>query len=127
MDFGTVIWLALIVLLIAAEWKIFTKAGQPGWACIIPIYGTLVMLRIIGKPWWWLLLMLIPLVNIVFAIWAVNLLSLSFGKKRGIYNRVASFILYIYSYLRIWQCGLSRSCRVAKTTSRRIAVNACIV
>jgi len=75
--------LAIAIFLIAAQWKIFQKAEQPGWACIIPIYSTIVLLRVVGKPWWWLLLMLIPLVNIVFAIWMTNLLSKSFGKDEG--------------------------------------------
>ncbi|HTM92765.1 MAG TPA: DUF5684 domain-containing protein [Flavisolibacter sp.] len=73
----------IAIFLIAAQWKIYQKADQPGWACIIPIYNMLVLLKIIGKPWWWLLLMLIPFVNIVFAIWMVNLLSKSFGKDTG--------------------------------------------
>jgi hypothetical protein len=78
-----VIQIAIAVLLIVSMWKIYTKAGKPGWACIIPIYNVIVLLEIIGKPWWWLLLMLIPIVNIVFIIWATNLLSLSFGKSSG--------------------------------------------
>jgi hypothetical protein len=69
--------------LIVAEWKIYTKAGKPGWAVLIPIYNTIVMLEIVGKPWWWILLMLIPGVNIVFVIWMINLLSKSFGKDEG--------------------------------------------
>ncbi|MBY0347289.1 MAG: hypothetical protein GTN67_04190 [Hydrotalea flava] len=76
-------YLAIILLVLIAQWKIFEKAGQPGWACIIPIYNFIVLMRVIGKPWWWLLLMLIPVVNIVFAIWSVNLLSKSFGKEEG--------------------------------------------
>src|SRR5512133_1149421 len=82
---GTVIilYLAVIVLMIVSMWKIFTKAGKPGWACLIPIYNIIVMLEIIGKPWWWLLLMLIPVVNLVFSIWAVNLLSKSYGHGVG--------------------------------------------
>lgn len=75
--------LAIIVLIIAAQWKIFTKAGKPGWAVIIPIYNIIVLLEIIGKPWWWLILFIIPFVNIIFGIWATNLLSLSFGKNEG--------------------------------------------
>ena len=73
-------WLAIAVFLIAAQWKIYTKAGQPGWACIIPIYNVYIMLKIVGKPWWWLLLMLIPFVNLIYAIWMINMLSKSFGK-----------------------------------------------
>lgn len=78
-----VFYVALIVFFIASYWKIYAKAGQPGWACIVPIYNILVMLKIIGKPWWWLLLMLVPVVNLVIAIWSVNMLSKSFGKDEG--------------------------------------------
>ncbi len=75
--------LLVIVFYIFVYWRIFEKAGKPGWAAIIPIYNTLVLLDIIGKPWWWILLFLIPGVNVVFAIWMINLLSLSFGKGVG--------------------------------------------
>lgn len=46
------------------SWKIFTKAGKPGWAALVPIYNILVLLEIIGRPWWWILLMLVPLINL---------------------------------------------------------------
>ena len=49
----------------------------------MPIYNTIVLLEIVGKPWWWLLLFFIPGVNLVFAVWMMNLLSLSFGKGVG--------------------------------------------
>ena len=88
-------YLLVVLILIVAQWRIFEKAGQPGWACIIPIYSTLVLLRIIGKPWWWLLMMLIPFVNLVYAIWAVNLLSKSFGKSEG-YTVGMIFLPFIF-------------------------------
>ena len=75
--------LAIMVLMIVAQWIVYTKAGKPGWACIIPIYNVIVLLQIVGKPWWWLLLMLIPVVNIILAIWMINLLSKSFGHGVG--------------------------------------------
>lgn len=65
---------------IVSTWFIYRKADKPGWACLIPIYDTLVLLQIVGKPWWWILLFLIPIVNIVFLIWMYNMLSKSFGK-----------------------------------------------
>lgn len=80
---GGIIYLALIVLIIASLWKVFTKAGKPGWASLIPIYNIIVLLEIIGKPTIWILWMLIPCVNIYFGIWAMNLLSKSFGKSEG--------------------------------------------
>ena len=80
-------WFFLIVFVaivyIAANWRIYQKAGKPGWASIIPIYNIIVLMEIIGKPWWWLLLMLIPGVNVIFAVWANNLLSKSFGQGVG--------------------------------------------
>jgi hypothetical protein len=76
-------YLAIVVFLIAAMWKLFEKAGQPGWAAIVPIYNTYIMLKIGGKPGWWLLLMFIPVVNIIFAVWMINMISKSFGKDEG--------------------------------------------
>ncbi|HSW66231.1 MAG TPA: DUF5684 domain-containing protein [Bacillota bacterium] len=78
-----ILYLAAIVATIAGMWKVFVKAGKPGWASIVPIYNTLVLLEIAGKPWWWLLLMLIPIVNIVVAIMVYNELSKAFGKGTG--------------------------------------------
>jgi len=78
-----VLYLAIMILMIASLWTIFSKAGKPGWACIVPIYNLIVLLQIVGKPWWWLLLMLIPIVNIVILILVYHKLSLSFGKGAG--------------------------------------------
>jgi len=77
------IYVAIIVLIISSRWKVFSKAGQPGWACIIPIYSTYIMTKIGGKPGWWVLMMLIPIVNIVYLIWLTNMVSKSFGKDEG--------------------------------------------
>ena len=71
------------VVMIIAHWKIYEKAGKPGWAAIIPIYNLIVLLEIVGKPLWWIILFLIPCVNIVFLVWVTNLLSKSFGQSEG--------------------------------------------
>lgn len=78
-----IIYLLFIALMIASIWITYSKAGKPGWAAIIPIYNILVWLEIIGKPWWWLLLCLIPLVNIVIIIIMINRLSKVFGHGVG--------------------------------------------
>ena len=65
---GALVPLLILVLVIVGLWKVFTKAGEPGWAAIIPIYNTYILLKIVGKPWWWLLLLCIPIVNFVIAI-----------------------------------------------------------
>ena len=74
---------AIVIFFVITYWKIFEKAGRPGWEILIPVYNYFIMMKIIGKPWWWLLLMCIPVVNIVFIVMAVNMLSKSFGKDEG--------------------------------------------
>lgn len=64
-------------------WKVFAKGGQPGWACLIPIYNLYCLIKIAGKEWWWLLLFLVPLVNIAVAILLAIAISRNFGKGGG--------------------------------------------
>jgi len=78
-----IVGLLIALLLIVATWKVFTKAGQPGWASIIPIYNLYIWCKIVGRPWWWILLMLIPFVNFVVAIILCIDLAKSFGKGAG--------------------------------------------
>ncbi|HVB90754.1 MAG TPA: DUF5684 domain-containing protein [Acidimicrobiales bacterium] len=78
-----IIYLAVIVFEIAAFWRMFVKAGQPGWAAIIPIYNYYIMLKIIGRPGWWLILFLIPLVGFIFWIIVALDIAKSFGKSSG--------------------------------------------
>ena len=75
--------LIVAVVCIIEQWKVFTKAGHPGWAAIIPIYNIYIMTKIAGKPGWWVLMLLVPFVNIIFAIWLYNMISKSFGKDEG--------------------------------------------
>ncbi len=83
-DFGIILFiifaLAISIFLIVAYWKVFEKAGQPGWGVLIPIYNIYLFLVIAGRPGWWLILYLIPLVNFVIAI-IVNIdIAKNFGK-----------------------------------------------
>jgi hypothetical protein len=79
----SVVMLAFTVLMIASVWKIFTKAGKPGWAAIVPIYNLVVLLEIVGKPIWWIILCLIPFVNFVALILLAIALAEKFGKGAG--------------------------------------------
>jgi len=65
---------------LASTWSIYEKAGQPGFACIIPIYNLIVYMRIIGLSPWWLLLLFIPYFNLLCLFYPQYLLSESFGK-----------------------------------------------
>lgn len=79
----------MIILLIVffiptiSLWKLFIKAKKPGWAVIIPFYNIVIFMEIIGKPWWWLFLWLIPYLNIIWVIWSWNLMVKSFGKSES--------------------------------------------
>jgi hypothetical protein len=84
--FGTgfiIFALIFVVFYCICMWKIFEKAGHPGWSAIVPIYNYYIFTKIIGKPGWWVILFLIPYLNIIFLIWGTNLLSKSFGKDIG--------------------------------------------
>jgi hypothetical protein len=77
------VYLAVIALAIASLWVIFTKAGQPGWAALVPIYNVIVLLQIVGRPVWWVVLMLIPCVGIVVSVLVILDLAKSFGQSVG--------------------------------------------
>jgi hypothetical protein len=75
---------AIGIFFIVCYWKIFTKAGQPGWAIFVPFYSLFVFLRIINKPWWYFFLFMIPIYGwFILPIICVHRLSLSFGKSAG--------------------------------------------
>ncbi len=79
----TILSLALAVLGIVAMWKIFEKAGEPGWAAIIPFYNLYVLFKITWGNGWKFLFLLIPIANIVFAIITMVKLAKAFGKSGG--------------------------------------------
>jgi len=91
--FMGVIWLimlAIVIVVLAGMWKVFVKAGKPGWAAIIPIYNLYVLLEIVGRPSWWLALLLLGFVPVIgsLAMLAVMFiiywdLAKSFGKDIG--------------------------------------------
>ena len=81
--FATILALLIALVLIVAMWKVFTKAGQPGWASIIPIYNVYIWCKIVGRPGWWVILLLIPFVNFIIAIILSIDLAKSFGKGVG--------------------------------------------
>jgi hypothetical protein len=78
---GVVVYVAIIVFEIAALWHVFTKASEKGWKAIIPIWNTLIVLKISGRPLWWIILFIIPIVNIIVFIVLYYNLAKSFAKS----------------------------------------------
>ncbi len=89
----------LVALYIAGLWKVFVKAGKPGWAAIVPIYNIWVLLEIVGRPGWWLILYIIPLVNVVVQILVTLELAKSFG--RSIAYAIGLLLLPFIFYLML--------------------------
>lgn len=77
------LYLAFIAFYIYCGWKLYEKAGKPGWASLVPIYNIVILMDIIRKPRWWVLLMLVPVVNIVILILTYLELAKAFGKSTG--------------------------------------------
>lgn len=74
---------AIALIMSISLWKIFSKAGKPGWAAIVPIYNTVVLAEIVGKPWWFGLLVLIPYVGAIFVLISYYCLAAAFGKDKN--------------------------------------------
>jgi hypothetical protein len=75
--------IAVIALMLVSSWKVFEKAGKPGWVGIIPIYNMFVILELVGKPTWWIILFFVPIVNLVIAIITYIAFAERFGKSAG--------------------------------------------
>lgn len=103
--FILICFIPIMIFMIVTFWKIFSKAGQPGWASIVPIYNIICMLRIAGKPEWWIFLLLIPFANIYFGIVMINKISKAFGKDEAF---TVGLILLSWIFFPILAFGKSK-------------------
>lgn len=87
--------LLVIIGALAGLWKMFEKAGNPGWAALIPFYNLYLMLKMAGKPGWWLVGIIIPLVNIVLMVILPFWIADKFGKGIG-YGFGMLFLPFIF-------------------------------
>lgn len=97
-----VVYLVMVALIIVGMWKLFAKADKPGWAALVPIYNLIVMLEMAGKPLWWIVLCVIPGVNIVVSILMIIGLAKNFGRGTG---TVVGLILLPMVFLMILGFG----------------------
>lgn len=78
-----VIWLGVMLVMIASMWKVFTKAGEPGWAAIVPVYNLIILVKILDKPIWYALLCFIPFIGVIVGIYLITELAKKFGQSMG--------------------------------------------
>lgn len=96
----SVVILVIFLVAVVAMWKMFAKAGQPDWAAIVPFYNIYIMLKIVGRPAWWLLLFFIPFVNIVISVVLALDTAKAFGKD-ALFGILGNFLFSPVGYLII--------------------------
>jgi hypothetical protein len=104
--------LILAVVEIIAIWRVFEKAGRPGWAAIIPLYNNWVLLEISGKPGWWALFALLSFIPIVgwipyFVLYIIAMLELT--KRFGKSPVFAVFGLILFSFVGLFILGFGKA------------------
>jgi len=89
------VFLVAFVIVAAGMWKVFEKAGEPGWAALVPIYNLVVLVKIAGKEMWWVVLMLLPCINFVAAVMICLDVARKFGKDT-LYGVGLAFLPFIF-------------------------------
>lgn len=91
------VFFPIIIAQLVGYWMLFEKAGENGWKALIPVYSFVIILKIVGRPWWWIFYAFIPLINVFVGIGVyVDLLN-CFGKVR--LKDHALGILFSFVYL----------------------------
>ena len=104
----------LSVLYVVGLWKIYVKAGQAGWKSIIPIYNLYILLKIIGRPGWWLILFFIPIANIVIPLVVAMDLAKVFNKSK-VFGIV---LLWLFSFIGYLMLGFGKATYTPPTAAQ---------
>lgn len=102
---GGVVGIIWYILLALALWRVFTKAGRAGILAIIPIVNVFVLVKIAGLSYWWVLLYLVPIVNIIFSIVVAFRIGRAFDKG-GLFS---FFFLWLISFIGYFIIGFGNS------------------
>ena len=78
-------------------WKLYVSAGRKSWEAAIPVYNAIVLLKIIGRPTWWTVLLFLPIINLIIfpVIWVETLSCFGKNTTKDKLLAVATFGLYI--------------------------------
>src|SRR5210317_1787895 len=79
-------------------WKLYIKAGRQAWEAFIPVYNAVILMKIINRPWWWTVLLFLPIVNLIMfaVVWVET--ARSFGKNSNIDTLLAVVSLGFYNF-----------------------------
>ena len=95
MDLMTIL-LLIIVLFPMLNYWIFDEAGVGGYNALIPFYNYYIWLKVMGKPWWWLILMLVPFINFFMVMLMIVQTAISYGKHKLGDQAVAVIVPFVY-------------------------------
>jgi signal peptidase I len=91
-------FLVIQIIHILGTWRLYKKAGRQAWEAAIPVYNALILMKIINRPWWWVILLFVPIVNLIMfpVVWVETIRS--FGKNSSLdtFLVLITFGLYIY-------------------------------
>ena len=79
-------------------WKLYVKAGRQAWEAFIPVYNAVILMKIINRPWWWTILLFLPIINLIMfpVVWVETVRS--FGKTSLLDTFLAVITLGLYIY-----------------------------
>jgi len=79
-------------------WKLYVKAGRQAWEAFVPVYNAVILMKIISRPWWWVILMFLPIVNLIMipAAWVET--ARAFGKDSKLDALICIVSLGFYLY-----------------------------
>ena len=96
MSIYLIIFLLAVLIPFAGLYKIFEKAGYKGWEALVPIYNYTIWLKIIGKPKWWIIFLVIPFINWIALLLMRAELANHFGKTSFAHHLIAWLFPFIY-------------------------------
>jgi len=99
-----IVFVPIIILSLVGIWTLFEKAGRKGWEAIVPVYNIYIMVKLTGRPTWWVLLLLIPVVN--FVIWMG--LAIDFAKSYGKFSFMSHLGTIVVPFLVFPFWGLNK-------------------
>src|SRR5690606_19451269 len=95
-------WIIFILVIqiihFLGTWKLYIKAGRKAWEAAIPVYNALVLMKIINRPWWWVLLLFIPIINLLMfpVVWVETIRSFGKNSTLDTWLAILTFGLYIF-------------------------------
>ena len=97
-------FLIIQVIHFIGTWKLYVAAGRKPWEAAVPVYNGVVLMKIINRPWWWVLLLFVPIVNLIMfpVTWVETIRSFGFNKPKDTLLVLVTCGLYIF-YLNYTQ------------------------